>query len=115
MSTDSPVSYQDAVAGLRARLTPRLLEQIHAVYAFHFTDDGTTAILDAGSANGAGYVEEDPDVRDLSPDFEITLSRADFARLLTGRLHPMAGMATGRMKLKGEMREAIKLDRLLKG
>ena len=48
------------------------------------------------------------------PDFEVTLSRHDFAELVFGRLHPMAGMATGRMRIKGAIKQAIKLDRLLK-
>jgi putative sterol carrier protein len=61
-----------------------------------------------------GYVEEAPETRGLTPDFEVTLTREDFARLVFGELHPMAGMATGRMRLKGSIKQAIKLDRLLK-
>lgn len=114
MSTDTPLSYRIAVDQLRVRLSPEILGRIQAVYSFHFKDDGTTATLDGSTADGLGYVEDEPEMHGLTPDFEITLTREDFARLLSGQLHPMAGMATGRMKLKGDMREAIKLDRLLK-
>ena len=105
--------YRAAVDKLNATLTPEVLAQVGAVYAFHFTD-GDAATLDGRGAESLGYVEADPATHGLSPDFEVTLSRDDFAKLVFGELHPMAGMATGRMKLKGSMKQAIKLDRLLK-
>lgn len=108
-----PVDYQAAVDRLRSLLTPRTLDEVGAVYAFHFSDGGD-ATLDGSSATGLGYVDQEPAAHGLTPDFEVTLSRDDFAGLVFGRLHPMAGMATGRMKLKGSIKRAIKLDRLLK-
>ena len=110
--TDS-TSYDSAVQRLRGRLNPETLHQIGAVYAFRFTD-GTSATLDGSGAHGLGYLEEAPEARGLTPDFEVSLTREDFARLVFGELHPMAGMATGRMRLKGSIKQAIKLDRLLK-
>ena len=105
--------YRSAVEHLRARLTDRTLAEIAAVYAFRF-DDGTSATLD-GRPGGAGFIDSPVETLDLSADFEVTLSRRDFTELVFGRLHPMAGMATGRMRIKGSMKQAIKLDRLLKG
>jgi len=84
------------------------------VYAFHFTDLGETHTLDAHTRDGRGWVRSAPDANNLSPTFEVTISSADFAHLVAGTLHPMAGMATGRMQLKGNIKEALKLDRLLK-
>lgn len=107
-------TYAQAVDRLHALLTPATLAGVGAVYAFHFADGGT-ATLDGTGAEPRGYVETDPAALGLTPDFEVTLGREDFARLVTGELHPMAGMATGRMRLKGRMRQAIKLDRVLRG
>ena len=109
----TPVTYAGAVNKLRSMLTPNTLAEVGAVYAFHFAD-GTSATLDGSSASGLGYVDHAPATHHLNPDFEVSLSRDDFAKLVFGELHPMAGMATGRMKLKGSMKQAIKLDRLLK-
>ncbi|CAA9306013.1 MAG: hypothetical protein AVDCRST_MAG07-256 [uncultured Frankineae bacterium] len=109
--TDS-TSYDAAVQRLRSRLTADTLQRIGAVYAFHF-EDGTSATLDGRGAHGSGYLEDAPDTLGLTPDFEVTLTREDFAQLVFGELHPMAGMATGRMRLKGSIRQAITLDRLL--
>jgi len=108
-----PTNYEAAVERLHADLTPETLAEISAVYAFHF-EDGTSATLDGRGPDAAGYIEEAPEARGLSADFEVTLSREDFAALVFGELHPMAGMATGRMRLKGSIKQAIKLDRLLK-
>jgi len=108
-----PTSYPAAVDRLRSVLTPSTLGEVGAVYAFHFTD-GTSATLDGSGPNGLGYIDGSPAEHLLDPDFEVTLSRDDFAKLVFGELHPMAGMATGRMKLKGSIKQAIKLDRLLK-
>lgn len=99
---------------LRAKLTPDALEQIGGVYAFHFKDLGETHTLDAHDRNGKGWLTTTPTDNLLTPNFEVTISSADFASLVNGRLHPMAGMATGRMKLQGNIKEALKLDRLLK-
>lgn len=108
------INYPAAVRKLNNALTPQTLAQIGAVYAFHFPD-GTSTTLDGSQNNALGYLDGPPAEHGLTSDFEITLSRDDFAKLIFGELHPMAGMATGRMKLRGSMKQAIKLDRLLKG
>jgi hypothetical protein len=112
MNTDAH-SFDDAIAHLESRLTPDARAQIDAVYAFAFSD-GNSATLDARSPQGSGWEERPPTELALTPDFEVTISRDDFVRLVFGELHPMAGMATGRMRIKGSMKEAIKLDRLMK-
>lgn len=103
-----------ALAALRPRLTPDAMEQIGAVYAFHFKDLGETHTLDSRGRDGRGWLASPPAASGLVPTFEVTISSEDFAQLVAGSLHPMAGMATGRMKLKGNIKEALKLDRLLK-
>jgi hypothetical protein len=107
-------SFDTAVEVLQAKLTPEAMEQVRGVYAFHFTDLGVTHTLDAHDANGRGWLLGEPAMYQLRADFEVTISSGDFANLVAGRLHPMAGMATGRMKLQGSIKEALKLDRLLK-
>jgi hypothetical protein len=113
MSTPTQTDYSAAVTRIRSRLTPETVAQIAAVYAFHF-EDGTSATLDARVAGGGAFLDGAPSAHGLTPDFEVTLTRADFAQLVFGTLHPMAGMATGRMRLQGSIKQAIRLDRLLK-
>jgi hypothetical protein len=104
--------YDAATQHLARILTPETLGAVGAIFAFRFPDGSAT--LDASSSHGLGFVADEPESLGLVPDFEVTISRADFANLVFGRLHPMGGMATGRMKLKGDFKQAIKLDRLLK-
>ncbi len=114
MTITTTPALETALAQIQPKLTPEALEQISGVYAFHFKDLGETHTLDAHSRDGRGWVRSEPAANQLSPNYEVTISSADFAHLVAGTLHPMAGMATGRMKLKGSIKEALKLDRLLK-
>lgn len=111
-TTDSS-SYQAAVTRLLGILTATTLADVGAVYVFHFTDGGQ-AVLDGRNPESRGFREVETVDSIVNPDFEVTISREDFAKLVFGELHPMAGMATGRMKLRGDFRQAIRLDRLLK-
>lgn len=112
-STTAP-TVADAVAQLRRVVTPETMAQVQRVYSFTFTDTGEAYTLDLRSPDGGGWLAGGPEEHQLAPDFAVTLSSEDFARLVFGQLHPMAGMATGRMRLSGNFREAIKLDRLMR-
>lgn len=113
-SYSSSNAVSDAVARLRGKITSDVMAQIGSVYAFHFKDTGASYTLDLRREVGQGWLEGSPEENRLTPDFEVSLSGEDFARLVFGTLHPMAGMATGRIRLKGNIKEALKLDRLMK-
>jgi putative sterol carrier protein len=107
-------TFSDAITHVSARVTPEVCATVHAVYAFHFTDSGEDATLDLRETMATGWREGAPAQHGLTADFEVTLSRVDFVGLVTGTLHPMVGMATGRMRFKGNFKQALVLDRLLK-
>jgi putative sterol carrier protein len=104
----------ETIAIVKSKLTRAAMDNIASVFVFHFKDLGESQTLDARVHVGQGWIADAPHGHQLTPDFQVTLSSADFANLVHGRLHPMAGMATGRMKLTGSIKEALKLDRLLK-
>jgi putative sterol carrier protein len=108
------VNFENAVERLKSKLTPNALGQIKNVFTFVFKDIDETFILDGMDANGKGWVKGKPEDFNLSSDFQVTITTEDFAKLVFGKLNPMAGMVTGRMKLKGSIKEALKLDSLLK-
>jgi putative sterol carrier protein len=103
-----------AVEHLQSKLTPDMLERLNTVLTFHFKDTNQDFTLDARDRNGQGWIAGAPNEHGLEPKFKATLTSADFANLVLGKLNPMAGMVTGRMKLEGNMREALALDKLLK-
>lgn len=107
-------TFIEAVAQIERKLTPENKSLFHTVYAFQFKDTGESATLDLHDQTGRGWLAGSPEQFGLVGDFEVTLSTEDFVKLVAGALHPMAGMATGRMQLKGNIKEALLLDRLLK-
>ena len=46
-------------------------------------------------------------------DCTLTISRENLVSLLKGKLNPMMAMATGKLKLKGDMKVALGLAKLL--
>jgi putative sterol carrier protein len=107
-------NFENAVTRVRSKLTPETMARLASVIGFTMKDTGERFTLDAGSADGRGWIEGAPATHDLEAPFEVTLTRDDFARLVGGELNPMAGMVTGRMRLKGDMKGALRLDKLLK-
>jgi hypothetical protein len=114
MSSETTSTLDEAIAQLRRKATPQTMEQIQRVYGFTFSDTGASYTLDLRSPGGGGWLAGSPEQHRLTADFAVSLSSADFVRLVFGQLHPMAGMATGRMRLSGNFREALKLDRLMR-
>ncbi len=108
------INFENAVTYLKSKLTPIALGQINNVFTFVFKDINETYILDGHSENGKGWLKGSPEDFNLTSNFQVSISTIDFAKLVFGELNPMAGMVTGRMKLKGSIKEALKLDRLLK-
>jgi putative sterol carrier protein len=111
---EQQINFQNAIEHLTSKLTPNALGQIKNVFTFNFKDTNETYIIDGTDENGKGWQKGTPDEHSLTSEFQITISTEDFAKLVFGKLNPMMGMVTGRMKLKGSIGEALKLDKLLK-
>jgi putative sterol carrier protein len=63
-------------------------------------------------ANGACQVEGNPPEGERR-DATITIDGADFLRLVTGQLHPVRGVLTGAMKVKGDRAKALALNAVM--
>lgn len=50
---------------------------------------------------------------DRATDCTLRLSRDNLVKLLTGKLNPMVAMATGKLKLTGDMAVAMRMARLI--
>lgn len=106
-------SVQTAVEQLERRLGGDVSAEINSVFSFYFKDTGERFTLDLRNPGGRGWLAGDAASHGLTTTFEVTIMSTDFVKLVFGQLNPMAGMATGRMKMKGNIKEALKLDRLL--
>ncbi|MFN3662623.1 SCP2 sterol-binding domain-containing protein [Yoonia sp.] len=52
---------------------------------------------------------------DRPTDCTIRISQDNLAKLVKGKLNPMTGVVTGKLKVSGDARIAMKLGELLKG
>ena len=52
-------------------------------------------------------------MEDKDADCSITMSEANFQKLLAGNLNPMMAVMTGKIKIKGDMSLAMKLKDLM--
>ncbi|MGO8687244.1 MAG: SCP2 sterol-binding domain-containing protein [Candidatus Dormibacteria bacterium] len=96
---------------VNARLTdPAKVGGTNAAYQFDLTgDDGGPyhiVLKDGKGEAGAGTVE--------NPNTTISMSAGDFVGLATGKLDPTMAFMTGKLKVRGDMALAMKLQNLLR-
>lgn len=88
---------------------PDVAEKINASYQFDLTGDGGGQwVVDLTKKENfvvAGNIE--------SPKVTITMAAKDFVDMVEGRLNGQMAFMTGKLKLKGEMSLALKLQQIL--
>ena len=98
-------------ADVNARLAdPAKVGTTKAVYRFDLSgDDGGEfhIILGDGKGEAGSGAPENPNTT-------ISMSAADFVGLATGKLDPTMAFMTGKLKVRGDMGAAMKLQSLLR-
>ncbi len=88
---------------------PEKIANLKATYQFELTGEGGGtyhAVFDNGKYEiGEGPAE--------NPGCTITIATADFFALLERKLNPMAAFMAGKLKIRGDMGQAMKLQQLL--
>ena len=103
----------DVLADIRKRVeveaSPEKLGDLNAVFQFEITGD-ETAVVHAEVADGkAELVEAAHD----SPNVTIIMSVDDLAKLVAGELNATSAFMAGKLKIKGDMPLAMKLQSLI--
>jgi putative sterol carrier protein len=105
-------SFQDIVGNLRTKLEgadPAKIKGMNAVYQFDLSGDNG-GVFHVKVADGAtDLVEGASD----SANITITMSADDFDSLLDGKLNATSAFMAGKLKVKGDMSLAMKLQSLL--
>ncbi|XP_078656348.1 hydroxysteroid dehydrogenase-like protein 2 isoform X1 [Branchiostoma floridae x Branchiostoma belcheri] len=88
-----------------------ILSTVKGVFQFNLTgaEEGTWH-LDLKNAPGGGGAGEPPSGK---PDVLMTLDSADFVKMFAGELQPTQAFMSGKLRIKGDLAMAIKLEKLM--
>jgi len=89
-------------------LSEELVQKMNASYLFTLTgsDKGEWYIDLKKGRGGCGQGKPASDV-------ELTMESGDFVKMFKGELKPTAAFMTGKLKIKGDMGKAMKLEKLM--
>lgn len=95
---------------LKRLLSPELVEKINGVYAFKISDAKTTDwYLDL--KNGSGKI--DSGVFNGQVNCTMTMNSEVFNKMISGNMKPTMAFMSGKLKIKGDMGLAMKLEKLM--
>ncbi len=104
--------FKDLVSNLNSKIEaadPEKMKGVSAVYQFDLSGDNGGVFhvnIDDGKAT---VVEEAHD----SPNITISMAADDFEAMLDGKLNATSAFMAGKLKVKGDMSLAMKLQSLL--
>ena len=96
--------------GITAGVDKSKVAGMTATYQFNITGDDAQ-VWSVAIANDDVVVTEGPAEK---ASIELTMSDADFLALLAGQLHGQMAFLTGKLKIKGDMTLAMKLQSVFK-
>lgn len=108
-----PGSVEELLCGVKLLLSESLVQQVGACFQFDISSrDGQRhsyyVDLSQGSgAAGAGSLSREPDVT-------LSMSDCDLLALFQGELRPFSAYTSGRLKVQGDIKTAMKLEELIK-
>jgi putative sterol carrier protein len=99
-------SAQEFFAGLPARVSPERIAGMNNTYVFDIDGAGTwTVKLADGSIDVSEGAAADADCT-------ISASEENFQKIVAGEQNPTTAYMTGKLKIKGDMGAAMKLQKL---
>jgi putative sterol carrier protein len=95
---------------MQQRLTPEIVEKTQATFQFEVLGDesGTWFVDLKNSPPKAGKGKPD-----FTPDATLTMDSKDFFNMLSGQLKPANAFLSGKLKISGDMRKAMKMEKLM--
>ena len=107
MTTLSDIFTQKIATKIKSN--PDIASSINATYVFDLTgDDGGQWTIDLTKEGGEvkeGAIED--------ANLTVTMTATDFMKLVDGSLNPQMAFMSGKLKIKGDMPLALKLQQIL--
>lgn len=111
-SPKEPVA-EGLLTALQPFLSEALVSQVGACYQFNIgLPGGTQSIYFLDLSAGPGKVGRG--VPDCVPDVVVEMAEADLRALLCRELRPLGAYMSGRLKVKGDLAVAMKLEAVLR-
>ncbi|NXB94789.1 HSDL2 protein, partial [Vidua chalybeata] len=95
---------------IQGAVTEEYVRSTQGIFQFELSGDGGgTWYIDLKTKGGSAGFGKPP----LTADVVMSMSSADFVKMFTGKFKPTLAFMTGRLRIKGNMALAIKLEKML--
>lgn len=96
---------------MQKHLTPEIIDKTQATFQFEVIgEESGTWHVDLKNAPGKAAKGKP----DFTPDATLTMDSKDFFNMLSGQLKPANAFLSGKLKISGDMRKAMKMETLMK-
>lgn len=108
-----PGSVEELLGVVKLLLSESLVSQVGACFQFHISSsDGQNSLYYVDLSQASGSVGTGSP--DKEPDVTLSMSDGDLLAMFEGSLRPYAAYTSGRLKVQGNLRTAMKLEELIK-
>lgn len=95
---------------IQGAMTEEYVRSTQGVFQFELSGDGGgTWYIDLKTKGGSAGFGKPP----VTADVVMSMSSADFVKMFTGKLKPTLAFMSGKLRIKGNMALAIKLEKML--
>lgn len=111
--TVTPGSVEELLSNVKPLLSEKLVEQVGACFRFDICSENGLyhqCYLDLSQGSGSAGVGS----LSREPDVTLSMSDKDLLAMFHGELGPFAAFTSGRLKVQGDMKTALKLEELIK-
>lgn len=106
---DQPTNAQEVFDMMPTRFNAAAAAGVNATYQFDLTGDGG-GTWQVAVGDGACKVEQgNPNDK---PNITITMACGDYLDMITGKLNPQMAFMGGKLKIKGDMSLALKMQQI---
>ncbi|XP_060891418.1 stomatin-like protein 1 [Labrus mixtus] len=109
----TPGSVEELLGAVKLLLSEALVQQVGACFQFDISSkDGQQCSYYVDLSQGSGAAGAESMCRE--PDVKLSMSDSDLLAMFRGELRPFAAYTSGRLKIQGDIKTAMKLEELIK-
>ncbi|NWZ30924.1 HSDL2 protein, partial [Asarcornis scutulata] len=95
---------------IQGAISKEFVRSTQGVFQFELSgEEGGTWYIDLKTNDGSAGFGKPP----VTADVVMSMSSGDFVKMFTGKLKPTMAFMSGKLKIKGNMALAIKLEKML--